>query len=1147
MKTFMKSPGLLLLSVAMMLVGTAALAQNVGVDIASPLQKLDVAGGLRIGNTTNGLAGSIRWTGTQFEGHDGTTWIPLGSATDTDWIISGINQYSGVAGNVGIGTTTPADKLDVFGTIKATNPGTSPNGSSIKLSSPANDIGVTMDRGNGSGSSQQRWDMKITSDNALRFRSQNTTDYFSFTNAGNLGIGTTTPTEKLSVWNGDFIIGGNQNIVDRGMTIYGARQGTTNTAWNLTQQGHAFIKFDNYDGNNSATQYTSAVITSTNVPGSDDGDLRFFTTSDMVPSEAMRIDHLGNVGIGATPAEKLHVAGKIRMVDGNQAAGRVLVSDANGTGTWTAATSLSITETDPQVSSSTTNRIPKWNGTALVDGVGYDDGTNIGIGTTTPLQKLHVNTGDALFTGASGTASGIEIVPRNASSNGGGRIYFREDNNDLFGISIGYNGGNSGNEILNWPANTFNISTHSNDATGGIALTILRSGGNVGINTTNPAQKLDVNGKIQMQTGAVVGYVPVSDANGTMTWTNPATLTTADDGDWMISGTNQYSAVSGNVGIGTSAPLQKLHINTGDALFTGASGTASGIELIPRNATSNGGGRMYFREDNNELFGISMGYNGGNTGNEILNWPANTFNISTHNNDATGGIALTILRSGGNVGINTTTPAQKLDVNGKIQMQTGATAGYVPVSDANGTMTWTNPNSLALTGLHDADNDTKVQVEESADEDKIRFDTFGSERMIIDNTGNVGIGITIPTEKLSVWNGDFIIGGNQNIVDRGMTIYGARQGTTNTTWNVATQGHAFIKFDNFDGNNAATQYTSAIVTSFNVPGSDDGDLRFFTTSDMVPSEAMRIDHLGNVGVGATPAEKLHVAGKIRMVDGNQAAGRVLVSDVNGTGTWTAASSLAITETDPQVSSATTNLIPKWNGTTLVDGIVFDNGTNIGIGTTTPAAKLDIVGTLNGSGGATFGNNVVVTGDYYLTNTSGTGTNNPNFRIDGFADKMYVIAESSGTGPATGTEIRFRTASTNAAASDRMTINNNGNVGVGTSNPTELLHVQRNSSDAIIKVESPGSSYEARIMFQKNGANTANVGFYPGTAELRLRTGQATGILFEPNGVERMRVHSDGNVGIGTSLPVDELHIVGSIRMVDGNQAAGKVMVSDVNG
>jgi len=46
--------------------------------------------------------------------------------------------------------------------------------------------------------------------------------------------------------------------------------------------------------------------------------------------------------------------------------------------------------------------------------------------------------------------------------------------------------------------------------------------------------------------------------------------------------------------------------------------------------------------------------------------------------------------------------------------------------------------------IEDADHDTKIQVEESADEDKIRFDTAGAERVIIDNAGNVGINISTP-------------------------------------------------------------------------------------------------------------------------------------------------------------------------------------------------------------------------------------------------------------------------------------------------------------------------------------------------------------------------------------------------------------------
>jgi len=76
MKRFLLLPALAL--------SFTAYSQNVGVDVATPLQKLDVAGGLRIGNTANNLAGSIRYNGTSFEGYNGTTWVPFGPVAETD-------------------------------------------------------------------------------------------------------------------------------------------------------------------------------------------------------------------------------------------------------------------------------------------------------------------------------------------------------------------------------------------------------------------------------------------------------------------------------------------------------------------------------------------------------------------------------------------------------------------------------------------------------------------------------------------------------------------------------------------------------------------------------------------------------------------------------------------------------------------------------------------------------------------------------------------------------------------------------------------------------------------------------------------------------------------------------------------------------
>jgi len=63
-------------------------------------------------------------------------------------------------------------------------------------------------------------------------------------------------------------------------------------------------------------------------------------------------------------------------------------------------------------------------------------------------------------------------------------------------------------------------------------------------------------------------------------------------------------------------------------------------------------------------------------------------------------------------------------------------------------------SSGSSTSVVDADSNTKVQVEESSDENKIRFDTAGTERMIIDENGKVGIGTSSPDAPLHVRNTD---------------------------------------------------------------------------------------------------------------------------------------------------------------------------------------------------------------------------------------------------------------------------------------------------------------------------------------------------------------------------------------------------------
>lgn len=104
-----------------------------GIDNLSPLEKLDVNGAIRLGTTVNNNAGTLRWTGSDFEGYDGDTWhsltvdggssLPDASAGETlrhnglYWEARSNLYNSGT--DIGIGTTSPVINLHIKEDVNA--------------------------------------------------------------------------------------------------------------------------------------------------------------------------------------------------------------------------------------------------------------------------------------------------------------------------------------------------------------------------------------------------------------------------------------------------------------------------------------------------------------------------------------------------------------------------------------------------------------------------------------------------------------------------------------------------------------------------------------------------------------------------------------------------------------------------------------------------------------------------------------------------------------------------------------------------------------------------------------------------------------------------------------------------------------------
>ena len=182
--------------------------------------------------------------------------------------------------------------------------------------------------------------------------------------------------------------------------------------------------------------------------------------------------------------------------------------------------------------------------------------------------------------------------------------------------------------------------------------------------------------------------------------------------------------------------------------------------------------------------------------------------------------------------------------------------------------------------------------------------------------------------------------------------------------------------------------------------------------------------------------------------------------------------------------------------------------NVGIGTTTPAAnaKLQVIGDI-AVGDVTPSAAVSAV---WLANDDGDSAN--TFRLDGYSDDIQFIAYSD-TGAATGTNITFATGTAGAGSPERMRIDSNGNVGIGTTVPSDLLHIKAPSGATSISLDNVAGQY-CTLRFKNNGTN-----------EWHIIKDSSNRFKMVETGVEtRMTLYPGGNVGIGDESPDSHLEV-----------------------
>jgi trimeric autotransporter adhesin len=555
---------------------------------------------------------------------------------------------------------------------------------------------------------------------------------------------------------------------------------------------------------------------------------------------------------------------------------------------------------------------------------------------------------------------------------------------------------------------------------------------------------------------------------------------------------------AGNVSIGNTNDTYKLDVR---------STTAGNISVYGKMTAASGSGSFGIQGENTSTAGTAYGVGGYASGAATTNVGGIFSATGATNNYG-------LLVTNGNVGIGTTNPNYKLSVltsgalgfsvqtynstpgGPQIDLYDSTRSQETVISSTDGTITGTYIASYTNHPLLFGTNATSTPTA----------------KMVITTGGNVGIGTTNPTFKLDVGGVANASGGivaNGENFEKYLGAKSFADGVANRAINV--------QFGDFA---LGGRFEITITGTYNNANAGGGITKVFSvltnpSNNIYTNESRVTTAIGPIVSNFAIGELQWDSGSSQYIipishivsSGNPVYVHIKVFGIGSTANVYSNVSLS----DPYTLTALSRNYEYYNN-------------NVGIGTTSPSAKLDVNGDISITVPNTNTSLLLkrdVSGTVY---TYGSLNNaGSDFNINGTGN-VFINADSDSDSTSTARNVTFGNRGV-----EHMRVRYDGNVGIGTTNPTVKLQVDNNSHNYIQVNSSVANVQTAINVTNSSSTSRATLSWEDGTRGAYADLYSSTYLSITTQSSEKMRITAAGNVSIGNTNDTYKLDVSGTIR------------------